>query len=216
MVSLPEAEAANLSIGDGIESLVREPAAGGDTVTVVCRREPATDHHWPSSFTAAWLTLGKNSRPTTVPSDMRQITVQRSMPAPRSAVWAVLADFPNIAQWNSGVAKSYATSDAIGGVGAQRHCDLSPAGTLEETIRAWDPENKMVVSIDSATKLPIRRGEVTFTLTEQGDGSATEIDYRYDTKWGVVGRLMGPLLDSQLTKGFNGFLVDLEAAAGGR
>ncbi len=135
------------------------------------------------------------------------------MPVPRSAVWEVLADFPNIARWNSGVAKSFATSDAVGGVGAQRHCDLSPTGTLEETITEWDPDKRMVVSIDSATKLPIRRGEVTFTLSGEGEESATEIDYRYDTKWGPVGRLMGPLLDSQLTKGFNGFLADLEAAA---
>ena len=136
------------------------------------------------------------------------------MPVPRSAAWAVLADFPNIASWNSGVSKSFATSDATGGVGAQRHCDLSPAGTLEETVRVWEPESRMVVSIDSATKLPIRRGEVSFTLTGDGDRSATTIDYRYETRWGAVGRLMGPMIDSQLTKGFSGFLVDLESAAG--
>ncbi len=135
------------------------------------------------------------------------------MSVPRSAAWAVLADFPNIATWNSGVAKSFATSESTSGVGARRHCDLSPTGTLEETIREWDPENRLVVSIDSATRLPIRRGEATFTLTGDDDGSTTAIDYRYETKWGVVGRLMGPLLDTRLTKGFNGFLVDLEAAA---
>jgi len=138
------------------------------------------------------------------------------MPVPRSAVWAVLADFPNIASWNSGVANSFATSDAVAGVGAQRHCDLSPTGTLEETIREWEPDSRMVVSIDSATRLPIRRGVVTFTLTGDGDRSATELDYRYDTKWGVAGRLMGPVLAAQLTKGFNGFLVDLETAARNR
>ena len=135
------------------------------------------------------------------------------MPVPKSSAWAVLADFPNIARWNSGVAKSFATSESVAGVGAQRHCDLSPTGTLEETIREWDPENRMVVSIDSATRLPIRRGEVTFTLTGEGEGSTTAIDYRYETKWGPIGRLMGPMLDGQLTKGFTGFLADLEKAA---
>ncbi len=138
------------------------------------------------------------------------------MPAPRSAVWAVLADFPNIASWNSGVTTSYATSDAETGVGAQRHCDLSPTGTLEETVREWDPENRLVVSIDSATRLPIRRADVTFTLGDDRDRTVTTIDYRYDTAWGPIGRLMAPVLDNQLRKGFNGFLVDLEEAARNR
>lgn len=138
------------------------------------------------------------------------------MPVSKNSAWAVLADFPNIATWNSGVAKSFATSETVGGVGAQRHCDLSPTGTLEETILEWEPESKMVVSIDSVTRLPIRRGEVTFTLTGDDDRSATAVDYQYETKWGLLGRLMGPILDGQLTKGFDGFLADLEAAAKAR
>ncbi|MDH3300301.1 MAG: SRPBCC family protein [Acidimicrobiia bacterium] len=144
---------------------------------------------------------------------MRHISVERSMPVSRSSVWSVLADFPNIAGWNSGVTNSFSTSESTSGIGARRHCDLSPTGTLEETIRVWEPEHRLVVSIDSATRLPIRKGEAAFTLTDDGDRSTTTIDYRYETKWGVVGSLMGPLLDTQLTKGMNGFLADLEAAA---
>ena len=143
------------------------------------------------------------------------------MPASQSAVWAVLADFPNIADWNGGVAKSYATSDASEGLGAKRHCDLSPAGTLEETIVEWEPEQKMVVRIDSATKIPVKTGLVTFTIEAVAAGadageeaaSSTTLDYRYETKWGLLGRLMGPVLDGQLQKGFSGFLADLEATA---
>lgn len=130
------------------------------------------------------------------------------MDAPRDAVWSVLADFPNIANWNSGVKASHATSDAIEGVGAQRHCDLAPLGALEETIAAWEPGERLVVNIDSAEKLPIERGVATFTI---GD-TATEVDYEYEPA-GVIGRLMGPILARQLTKGFDGFLADLDAAA---
>ena len=46
---------------------------------------------------------------------MRQIEVQRSINSGRSAVWKVLADYPNIASWNGGVTKSYATSEATEG-----------------------------------------------------------------------------------------------------
>ena len=90
--------------------------------------------------------------------------------------------------------------------------DLAGAITLEETIREWEPTSKMVVSIDSATKLPIQSGKVTFDL--DGDGSTTvSLHYEYETKWGFVGRMMGGLVDRQLTKGFTGFLRDLDAAA---
>jgi len=130
------------------------------------------------------------------------------MTAPRSAVWSVLADFPNIATWNGGVKASHATSEATGGVGAQRHCDLAPVGTLEETITEWVDGERMVVNIDSATKLPIERGAATFTI---GD-DATSIDYEFEPK-GFIGRVTAPLLVRQLKKGFGGFLTDLDTAA---
>ena len=89
---------------------------------------------------------------TPVAPRMRSIDVSRDIPAPRSAVWEILADFPNISRWNTGVKVSFATSDAVGGVGARRHCDLAPIGELEETIQEWVPEERLVVAIDSAAK----------------------------------------------------------------
>lgn len=130
------------------------------------------------------------------------------MQAPREAVWAVLADFPNISDWNSGIKASHATSEATEGVGATRHCDLAPLGELEETIAEWDEGIRMVVNIDSAKKLPIERGVATFTIGEQ----ATTIDYEYEPS-GLMGKLTGPILVKQLNKGFEGFLTDLDAAA---
>jgi len=128
-------------------------------------------------------------------------------------VWAVLADFPNIAAWNSGVKKSFATSESTSGVGATRHCDLAPLGELEETILEWQPDERLVISIDAAAKLPIRSGQVTFTLDESGDATTTTLDYAYEPKGGPLGRLIGPMVDRQLRSGFTGFLADLDAAA---
>ena len=144
---------------------------------------------------------------------MRTISVSRDIPASRAAVWGVLADFPNIADWNSGVKKSFSTSESVEGVGAQRHCDLAPAGKLEETVVGWQPEEQLVIRIDSAATLPIKTGEVTFSLVEDGDFTATSVDYDFETKFGPIGSLMGPMIEKQLTKGFTGFLDDLEAAA---
>jgi len=139
---------------------------------------------------------------------MRSLHVSRQMSAPGWAVWSVLADFPHISAWNSGVKASYATSDAPSGVGAKRHCDLAPLGTLEETIAEWVEGERLVVNIDSTTKLPIERGVATFTI---GDGTTT-VDYRYESK-GRMGKLTGPVLDRRLAKGFQRFLDDLDTAA---
>ena len=147
---------------------------------------------------------------------MRTIEVERHIEAPRSDVWAVLADFPNIASWNTGVKKSFSTSDATEGVGAKRHCDLAPMGALEETVKTWEPESRMEISIDSAEGLPIRHGLAQFVLQPTGSGTDVSVAYSYEPKFGALGQLMGRLMiDGQLTKGFAGFLKDLDRAAQG-
>ena len=143
---------------------------------------------------------------------MRSISVSRRIPSAPAKVWAVLADFPNIATWNTGVAKSFATSDGTGGVGAQRHCDLVSFGELEETVKEWNEPSRMVISIDSTKKLPIARGEVTFLLSAADDATEISVTYAYQPRFGLLGQIMGSLvLDRQLTKGFKGFLKDLDA-----
>ena len=145
---------------------------------------------------------------------MRTINVSRRIPSAPEKVWAVLADFPNIATWNTGVAKSFATSDSTAGVGAQRHCDLAPFGELEETVKEWDDTRRMVISIDSAKKLPIAHGDVTLVLSPADDATEVDVHYTYKPKFGLLGQIMGSLaLDGQLTKGFKGFLKDLDAAS---
>lgn len=142
---------------------------------------------------------------------MRSITVKRRISAAPAAVWAVLADFPNIAAWNSSVTKSFSTSESTSGVGAQRHYDLAPFGALEETVKEWEEERRLVVNIDSAKKLPMSRGVATFLLNAAGDG-ATEVANQ--PKFGVIGQLLGSIaLDGQFTKGIPAFLKDLDTAS---
>lgn len=147
---------------------------------------------------------------------MRTIEVKRHIEAPQGDVWAVLADFPNIASWNTGVKKSFSTSDATEGVGAKRHCDLSPMGALEETIQVWEPEARLEISIDSAEGLPIHHGLAKFVLKPSESGTHVSVVYSYQPKFGFLGQIMGRLaIDGQLTKGFAGFLKDLDRAAHG-
>ena len=145
---------------------------------------------------------------------MRSIKVSRRIPSAPAKVWAVLADFPNIATWNTGVAKSFATSDSTGGVGAQRHCDLAPFGELEETVKEWDDTRRMVISIDSAKKLPIAHVEVTFVLIPSDDATYVSVNYASKPKFCFLVQIMGRLLLAvQLTNVFKWFLNDLDASS---
>jgi carbon monoxide dehydrogenase subunit G len=146
---------------------------------------------------------------------MRTVHVHKTLGAPQSSVWAVLYDFPNIAAWNSGVQTSFATGQALG-VGAQRHCDLKPTGQLEETLVELEEPNRAVISIDSTKRLPMKRALVEFLLAPAGTGTDVTINYSYEPKGGPLAGLIGRVMDSQLEKGFGGFLDDLGAEAARR
>ena len=143
---------------------------------------------------------------------MRNVKIERTLAVNRSSVWAVLADYPNIADWNHGLKNSYAVGDATEGVGAQRQTELVPAGAMRETVVEWVPEEKMAIAIDNIEKMPVKQARMTFTLS----GNETTVfgmNYEYEPKGGPLAFILGSILDRQMTKGFNGFIDYLEPAA---
>ena len=145
---------------------------------------------------------------------MRNATAERTLRAPRSSVWAVLADYPNIGDWNDGIKNSYAIGDATEGVGASRQCDLVANGMrMRETVTEWAPEQRMVLVVDNIEKQPIKQATMTFTLSDGGKTTPFEMSYDYEPKGGRLAFLFGPLLDRQMKKAFQGFMDNLEATA---
>ena len=145
---------------------------------------------------------------------MRNIKVERTLTTPPSSVWAVLADYPNIVDWNDGVKNSYAIGDAIEGVGAQRRTELVPDGVMRmrETVSEWVPEERVVIAIDKIEKMPVKQATMTFTLSG-GETTAFTMNYVYEPKGGPLAFIYGPFLDRQMSKGFNGFIDSLELEA---
>ena len=146
---------------------------------------------------------------------MRNVTVQRTVAAPRSSVWAVLADYPNIADWNDGVINSYAIGDATEGVGAQRQTEIVPNGKMRmrETVSEWVPEERMVLVIDNIEKQPIKAATMTLTLADGGDTTPCTMTYDYEPKGGPLAFVFGPMMDGQMKKAFQAFMENLESAA---
>ncbi|MEO1058629.1 MAG: SRPBCC family protein [Actinomycetota bacterium] len=148
---------------------------------------------------------------------MNNITIQRTVAASPANVWAVLADYPNIDSWNTGVERSYSIGDTTSGVGAIRQCELTPGATLRETIAEWNDGERMVIDVDEITKLPVKHATMTFTLAEAaGAGTAFTMRYDYQPKGGPLSFLVAAMLGRPMNKGFNGFVDDLEAAARSR
>ena len=147
---------------------------------------------------------------------MRNVKLERTLAAPRSSVWAVLADYPNIADWNDGVKKSYAIGDATEGVGAQRQTELVPTGAMRETVAEWVPEERMVIAIDKVEKMPVKQARMTFTLSGGDETTLFTMSYDYEPKGGPLAVILGPVLDRQMNKGFNGFIDLLEPVAQAR
>ena len=144
---------------------------------------------------------------------MRNLKIERTVQAPRSSVWAVLADYPNIADWNDGVINSHAIGDATDGVGAQRKCELEGSVAMRETVTEWAPEEKMVVAIDQIQKMPVTKATMTFTLSDGGDTTPMTMSYDYEPKGGPFGFLVAAMMGGPMRKGFNGFIDSLEQAA---
>ena len=144
---------------------------------------------------------------------MRNVKLERTLDVARSSVWAVLADYPNIADWNDGLKKSYAIGDATEGVGAQRQTELVSAGAMRETVTEWVPEERMVIAIDKIEKMPVKQATMAFTLSGGGDTTLVTMSYDYEPKGGPLALILGPILDWQMNKGFNGFIDYLEPAA---
>ena len=149
---------------------------------------------------------------------MRNVEVGRTITAPRSSVWALLADYPNIDDWNDGVLNSYSIGDATEGVGAQRQTELAPKGAMRmrETVTEWAPEKRMTIAIDKIEKQPIKRATMTFTLSDDRESTAITMSYDYEPKGGPLALLYGPILDRVMKKGFGGFIDILESATQAR
>jgi hypothetical protein len=143
----------------------------------------------------------------------RHITVQRRMAAPVDAVWALLADFPNLADHWRGVRATQPIGQQTRGVGARRLVKLKPMGSMEETVTRWEGGRAIATSNVPSASVPFSRAAATIQIEPDGDGTAATFTYQYLPRGGPLGRLTGPLIDLMLTAQFRSMLAALEAAA---
>lgn len=145
--------------------------------------------------------------------DERHLAVRRQVGAPPASVWAVCADFPNLADHWDGLKASRPIGDQTHGVGARRQVDLKPVGALVETVTAWEEGRTLATTNQPSALVPFKQAEARLTLEPDGDGTAITFDYRYVPKGGPMGRVTGPVIDRMLTANFGSMLAAIEEAA---
>lgn len=135
--------------------------------------------------------------------------------APRERVWEVLADIGSIYRWNPGVKASHATSEAPGGEGATRHCDLQrpggkDVGHLEERAFDWRDGAGYRIEI-TESNLPFRRAVVSFDVAEAPSGTRVEVSPEYELRFGPLGKLLDRVaVRRQYRKGMAAMLAGLK------
>ena len=143
----------------------------------------------------------------------RHITVQRTMSASTGSVWAVYADFPNLAKHWNGLRATSAIGDQTSGVGARRRVELKPMGSMDETVTTWEEGRRIDTLNQPSASVPIKQAESTLTLAPDDNGTFATFDYRYVPRGGPIGRITGPLIDKMLKTNFTDMLAATEKAA---
>jgi hypothetical protein len=143
----------------------------------------------------------------------RHITVQRRMAVSTGSVWPLFADFPNLASHWSGLRATRAIGSQTSGVGARRHVELKPIGSMDETVTTWEEGRRIDTENHPSVSVPFNRAETTLTLEPDDEGTLATFDYRYVPKGGPMGRFTGPLIDKMLTATFTEMLAAIEEAA---
>jgi hypothetical protein len=143
----------------------------------------------------------------------RHITVRRRMAASPTSVWAIFVDFPNLGSHWSGLRATRAIGNQTSGVGARRHVELKPIGSMDETVTAWEEGRRIETENHPSMLVPFNRAESRLTLEPDTEGTIATFDYRYVPRGGALGRFIGPLIDKMLTATFTEMLAATEEAA---
>ena len=110
------------------------------------------------------------------------LQVTRTTTKSPESLWEVLADFPNIATWYSGLKTSVSTSAHPDGVGATRHCELAPVRAIDERILDWEEGSRVRIAAEKYEKAPIKEAVADFRITPEGDHTRLDLRFEFTPK----------------------------------
>ncbi len=129
------------------------------------------------------------------------IRFNKTIAAPLSSVWQVLADFNNVYTWAPSVTKSGPLNEKNNQIGAGRHCTIKGFGSIEEYITQWQDENSFTYTVSDL-------GPLTNTVSrwaihaESAIATRITIEFSYNLKFNILGKVLHKLImQKKLEKG---------------
>lgn len=126
---------------------------------------------------------------------MASISGETQIRATREEVWAAVADLGAIQAFHPGVTRSYYTSERKEGVGASRHCDLKPFGSVEERATEWNEGESFTLEIYDGQRMPpFKVAHGSMTVESNGTGTTARLTLEYEMRYGFLGHVMDRLM----------------------
>jgi len=140
---------------------------------------------------------------------MYNITVGKTLNAPRKAVWASWADFGNVAAWHPFVSHSKLLGDPTEPVqlGSRRQCDLADGKNMvRERIIEYTPEERLKIEMYDGT-LPMKTVVATVSFgAPDAERTRVIMSMDFEPRYGLLGKLMVPMIKRQFRKMFTELL----------
>ena len=120
---------------------------------------------------------------------MATITRQVRIDASKEKTWEVLADFGAVANWAPTILQSHSTTEANGGVGAERTCEHEKMGWLVERITAWDEGSSLSYDVVEGLPFPMKSLNNVWSVRADGVGAVVTVTMDFRMGLGPLGAL---------------------------
>ena len=120
---------------------------------------------------------------------MPVLVQQVAIDASREKVWEILADFSGVANWAPTISESRSTTEANGGVDAERSCEHEKMGTIYERIVAWEEGRSLSYDVIEGLPFPMKSLNNIWEVRAHGDGALVTLTMDFGMKLGPFGFL---------------------------
>lgn len=132
---------------------------------------------------------------------MQAATTSRTVSAGLTALWPLIADVRQIANWHPSIASVDLLSSNPTGLSAARRCNFKDGTSVREEVTDL-ADGKRIRFRLSEYSVPMKRLEVEFeTSPVSNQATNVTLTLHYVVKFGIVGRLLGAtVMRRELTK----------------
>jgi len=137
-----------------------------------------------------------------MPSPVTHHEASVEINAPRERVWQALSDLKGWSRWNEDVDSTGFVTDQQDGLGTQMRLD-GKFMTIYETVTAWEPYNRIEVSVKLRPNLT-EDHVMRYTMAPEFDRTTVKVEEDYKMRGGYLGHALDVLAFGRMRDGFRG------------